>query len=169
MSESTCALSCSTDENAIMYFNLTGDKDAAKSQPYTEPFEMTINGTVYAFANGYADLLASEMAQAEVVVGEQKSYTEILAYFKGADATLNNADLPNGYNFKNGWNFYDPENLIGEDIVDGELVSVYDVMGRTVAQSFSHSATQSLRIPLHSGVYMVRIGNRPAHKVVVIE
>lgn len=51
----------------------------------------------------------------------------------------------------------------------GELVSVYDVMGRTVAQSFSHSATQSLRIPLHSGVYMVRIGNRPAHKVVVIE
>ena len=128
----------STDENAIMYFNLTGDKDAAKSQPYTEPFEMTINGTVYAFANGYADLLASEMAQAEVVVGEQKSYTEILTYFKGADATLNNADLPNGYNYKNGWNFYDPENLIGEDIVDGELVSVYAPLDSVVTVSVTN-------------------------------
>lgn len=128
----------STDENAIIYFNLTGDKDAAKSQPYTEPFEMTINGTVFAFANGYADLLASEMAQAEVVVGEQKSYTEILSYFKGADAVLNNADLPNGYTYKNGWNFYDPNNLIGEDIIDGELVSVYAELDSVVTVSLTN-------------------------------
>ena len=51
----------------------------------------------------------------------------------------------------------------------GELVSVYDVMGRTVAQRLSGSATQRLYIPLHSGVYMVRIGDRPAKKVVVME
>lgn len=51
---------------------------------------------------------------------------------------------------------------------EGLSVSIFDVMGRVAAQMPGHSATQSLRIPLPTGVYMVRLGDRPARKVVIL-
>lgn len=64
---------------------------------------------------------------------------------------------------------YSVEHGIVVEGAAGEVVSVYDIMGRTVAQRLSGTAAQRLYIPLHSGVYMVRIGDRPAKKVVVME
>ncbi len=51
---------------------------------------------------------------------------------------------------------------------EGLSVSVFDVMGRVAVQMPGHSVTQSLRIPLPTGVYMVRLGDRPARKVVIL-
>lgn len=47
---------------------------------------------------------------------------------------------------------------------DGETVQVYDMVGR-LTQTFKHSSNQA--IP--NGVYLVKVGNRPAQKVVVVK
>ncbi len=48
----------------------------------------------------------------------------------------------------------------------GERITVYDMMGRTVATSVAGG--QIIGVP-QTGVYMVRVGDRPARKVVVME
>jgi len=50
------------------------------------------------------------------------------------------------------------------DGADGETVQVYDMVGR-LTQTFKHSSTQ----PVPNGVYLVKVGNRPAQKVVVVK
>ncbi len=52
---------------------------------------------------------------------------------------------------------------INEEGDEGETVRVYDVTGRMV-QTFTRSSQQTLP----AGVYMVKVGQHPAHKVVVL-
>ena len=50
---------------------------------------------------------------------------------------------------------------------EGERVQVYDMMGRTLFSTVSHQPT--IDIPnCHAGVYVVRVGSRPARKVAVV-
>ena len=49
---------------------------------------------------------------------------------------------------------------------DGETVGLYDMMGRQLASS--HLATFTFHLPA-SGVYLVKVGDRPAKKVVVVK
>ena len=49
---------------------------------------------------------------------------------------------------------------------DGETVGLYDMMGRQLASS--HLATFTFLLPA-SGVYLVKVGDRPAKKVVVVK
>ena len=58
---------------------------------------------------------------------------------------------------------YAAEGKIVVDGAEGETVRVYDVTGRMV-QAFTHSSTQALS----AGVYMVKVGQHPARKVVVV-
>ncbi len=60
-------------------------------------------------------------------------------------------------------NVYAVEGKIVVDGAEGETVRVYDVTGRMV-QAFTHSSHQTLP----AGVYMVKVGQHPARKVVVI-
>ena len=56
--------------------------------------------------------------------------------------------------------------LVGRIVVegaDGETLHIYDMMGREI-QAFKHSSNQALP----TGVYMVKVGDHPARKVVVI-
>ena len=58
----------------------------------------------------------------------------------------------------------------GSIIIDGntdETVHVYDIMGREVASSISKNGT--FRIHVRTGVYLVKIGNHPIWKVVVLK
>jgi len=48
----------------------------------------------------------------------------------------------------------------------GEEVGLYDIMGRQLASS--HLSTFSFHLPA-SGVYLVKVGDRPAQKVVVVK
>jgi hypothetical protein len=48
---------------------------------------------------------------------------------------------------------------------DGETVGLYDMMGRQLASS--HLTTFTFLLPA-SGVYLVKVGDRPAKKVVVV-
>lgn len=52
---------------------------------------------------------------------------------------------------------------INEEGAEGETVRVYDVTGRMV-QTFTYSSNQ----PVPAGVYMVKVGQHPARKVVVL-
>jgi hypothetical protein len=58
---------------------------------------------------------------------------------------------------------------------EGESVRVYDMMGREVSEiSPTLSGSPSMRgndfsITVPTGVYMVKVGNRPAHKIVVVK
>ena len=65
--------------------------------------------------------------------------------------------------------------LHGAVVVEGvadETVSIYDVMGRVVGSELlavgNRQSTRVFEVPM-VGVYMVRVGDRPAHKVVVIK
>ena len=60
-------------------------------------------------------------------------------------------------------NVYAVEGKIVVDGAEGETVRVYDVTGRMV-QTFTHSSHQALP----AGVYMVKVGQHPARKVVVL-
>lgn len=55
--------------------------------------------------------------------------------------------------------------MLTVDNPDGETVRVYDIMGRQLATSRLSTATIHLPVP---GVYLVRIGDRPAKKVVAV-
>ena len=61
---------------------------------------------------------------------------------------------------------YANEDQIHIDEAIGEKVSVYSIDGRTIASL--PRATEHVTIPVVAGVYIVKIGNHPAHKVVVI-
>ncbi len=60
-------------------------------------------------------------------------------------------------------NVYAVEGKIVVEGAEGESVRVYDVTGRMV-QTFTHSSHQALP----AGVYMVKVGQHPARKVVVL-
>ncbi len=62
---------------------------------------------------------------------------------------------------------YANEDQIHIDEAIGEKVSVYSIDGRTIASL--PRATEHVTIPVVAGVYIVKIGNHPAHKVVVIK
>ena len=51
------------------------------------------------------------------------------------------------------------------DNPDGETVSLYDIMGRQLASSRQSTFTIHLPAP---GIYLVKLGDRPARKIVAI-
>ena len=62
---------------------------------------------------------------------------------------------------------YAKDHQIHIDAAIGETVNVYTIDGRTIATM--PKATEHVAIPVTTaGVYLVKIGNRPAHKVVVV-
>lgn len=50
---------------------------------------------------------------------------------------------------------------------NGERVTIYDMLGRHMTSSSSHLSPFTIHLP--SGVYLVRVGDRPARKVVVLQ
>ena len=58
---------------------------------------------------------------------------------------------------------YSRDGRIVVEGADGETVHIFDMMGREI-QAFKHSSNQALP----TGVYMVKVGDRPARKVAVI-
>lgn len=50
---------------------------------------------------------------------------------------------------------------------NGERVTIYDMLGRHMTSTSSHLSPFTIHLP--SGVYLVRVGDRPARKVVVLQ
>lgn len=50
---------------------------------------------------------------------------------------------------------------------EGSAISVYDILGHPVANT--HHASNQWKTPVRGGIYIVRIGNAPAQKVLVLE
>ncbi|MBR3897585.1 MAG: chitobiase/beta-hexosaminidase C-terminal domain-containing protein [Bacteroidaceae bacterium] len=119
-----------TTEGSTIYFNFTGDTNAATSQAYTEPIVLTEPATVYAFVSG-GDYLDSEVVSEYVGINSLTAETirlDTIAHFDAnpTDWFLN--DTENGgsgeakayyFNGKNAWNYYSTE-IIGTEPVLGE-------------------------------------------------
>jgi len=112
------------EEGADLYFNLIGSKDAARSQKYEEPFEVTQNVVVAAFAGEVEEkgLLQSEAVTQEVTLPGYQPRTVLLSRFDGSSYTSTE--------LKNGYDYYDTSNVIDEQVLKDQegndsIVTVY--------------------------------------------
>lgn len=52
-------------------------------------------------------------------------------------------------------------------VVESPFADIYDMLGRHMTSTSSHLSPFTIHLP--SGVYLVRVGDRPARKVVVLQ
>ncbi len=116
--ESTVTITA--EEGLNIFYNFSGNADAAKSQAYTEPIVLTEPTYVFAFATA-DDKLNSELVSRYVAIATLNAQTirlDTLAHFDASvepwfvDGTENADSLGNGKNSayyfwgKNAWNYY---------------------------------------------------------------
>jgi len=92
-----------------------------------------------------------------VTVTGNTTYT---AYFEVGNAGIEDAN-------ENNVNIHVADGCITVMGAEGKDVSVYDMMGR-MTETWIATATRYNTSELESGVYMVKVGDYPAHKVVVV-
>ena len=91
-----------------------------------------------------------------VTVTGNATYT---AYFRQIPAGISSVEA-------DGYNISTLGNRIVITILGDEPVYVYDITGRLISKTRPQGGELSVQVP-HLGVYMVKVGNSPAHKVVV--
>jgi hypothetical protein len=87
------------DEEAEIWFNLTGSNDPARSQRYTEPVVLTSSATIAAFTGGSDNILRSEVVTKPVSISGVTTYTELLSKFEGASFNSVGNVLNGGFNY----------------------------------------------------------------------
>ena len=88
------------------------------------------------------------------------SDTIVVAYFENTTQGIDNADALNAVvYFQNGQILIEGSN--------GNTVTLYDATGRILATKQAEYSPLHFDVPF-SGAYLVKIGNHPARKVVVI-
>ena len=130
--ESTVTITA--EEGLNIYYNFTGNADAAKSQAYTEPIVLTEPTYVYAFTTAN-EKLNSVIASRYVAIATLNAQTirlDTIAHFDASvgpwfvDGTENADSLGNGKNSayyfwgKNAWNYYSTEIDHEETVVGSE-------------------------------------------------
>ena len=130
--ESTVTITA--EEGLNIFYNFSGNADAAKSQAYTEPIVLTEPTYVFAFATA-DDKLNSELVSRYVAIATLNAQTirlDTLAHFDASvepwfvDGTENADSLGNGKNSayyfwgKNAWNYYSEEIDHEETVVGSE-------------------------------------------------
>lgn len=130
--ESTVTITA--EEGLNIFYNFTGNADAAKSQAYTEPIVLTEPTYVYAFTTAN-EKLNSVIASRYVAIATLNAQTirlDTIAHFDASvgpwfvDGTENADSLGNGKNSayyfwgKNAWNYYSEEIDHEETVVGSE-------------------------------------------------
>lgn len=116
------------NDGEVVYWNITGSNDIARSEIYSEPIVLTRHATITAFTAAYSDYLASEPVSKNIVVKNEKVRIDIVSHMDANKTDWAPAGAnPTYYNGKNGHAYYsdnvlnqtvDPET--GEEIFECE-------------------------------------------------
>ena len=149
-------------EAAGFSFNATSADDAMGSvtvltQPTCQSPTAVINATP---AAGYLFLQWNNGVTDNPYSLVVTSDTALSAIFVSANEGIDGVDAMNA-------KVYTSQRQIVVEGADGNMVTLYDVNGRALATKQDDNAPLLFDVPV-SGTYMIRIGNYPARKVVVI-
>ena len=155
------------DSNEVVYYTLTvaSDDELMGTVTGSSEVEEGDSATIRAIANeGYHFLRWNDNdtnAERTVVVTSDTTFT---AYFEVNDTTTTGiglVDLASAV-------IYPESGRVVVENAEGNIVTLYDAAGRILAIKQSNSQAIALDVPA-TGAYLVKVGNAPARRIVVVK
>ena len=127
------------------------------SGDYVEGSTVTLTALAY---DGYHFVRWSNGETATAISFTVTEDVTLIAYFEADPTGIDDADMANV-------TIYSAESTIFVRGAEGKTVSVYDINGRTISRQANASENVEFRMTA-TGVYLVKVGNAPAKRVLVV-
>ena len=127
------------------------------SGDYVEGSTVTLTAQAY---YGYHFVRWSNGETATAISFTVTEDVTLIAYFEADPTGIDDADMANV-------TIYSAESTIFVRGAEGKTVSVYDINGRTISRQANASENVEFRMTA-TGVYLVKVGNAPAKRVLVV-
>ena len=125
------------------------------------PYEAGATATLTATPNsGYHFVNWSTGETTNIITFTVTEDVTVIAYFEPDQQGIDETDMENV-------TIYSAETRIIVSGAEGKTVNVYDINGRTVSTMTAAAETVEMRMPA-TGVYLVKVGNAPAKRVLVV-